>query len=69
MFGIGCLISGCNISIDQLHLDYTSNETAKILQNRLDKNSILTVDEYNDIFADTFRKNKDNLEEIFKMLQ
>jgi len=68
IFGIGCLMAGSNISIEKIHLEYTSNETPKELQNRHDKNATIAVDDYNDVFADIFRKHKDNLSEIFKMM-
>jgi hypothetical protein len=68
IFGLGCAMACCPKPIEEIHLEYTSRETPLLLQNRLDKNGIITSQEYNDIFADEFMKHRDNLEEIFKLL-
>lgn len=69
MFGLACLMAGSDLTIEEIHLQYTKNESPNALQNRTDKNAIIDDNDYNDVFADTFRKNKDNLSEIFKMMQ
>jgi hypothetical protein len=68
IFGLGCAMACCPKPIEEIHLEYTSHETPLLLQNRLDKNGIITSQEYNDIFADEFMKHRDNLQEIFKLL-
>ena len=67
IFGLGCAMVCCPKTIEEIHLEYTANETPRLLQNRTDKNSIITDQDYNDIFADTFMKVRDNVMEIFKL--
>jgi hypothetical protein len=68
IFGLACAMVCCPKTIEEIHLEYTANETPYLLQNRLDKNAVITIDDYNDLFADIFMKYRDNLKEIFKFL-